>query len=173
MRHKFYKTKVTLFPFLSVLLCSMGILAFLSISFLLVIPQTTFFRSSSKQIEFQWVGAPKNVKPIFFRCFSDRVEYFNFFEKQNYILFLDELLEQIKGESPELIEYMIKIIKLNKNIKKQFGKTEYYPLLLIYPDGVLTSELIMILIENIGGLNFGMEPMLPNFKVPYQGTSYR
>jgi len=171
MRYKFKTTKVTLFPFLSVLLCTLGILAFLSISFLLVIPETQLFRSSLKQIEFQWVGAPKNVKPIFFRCFSDRVEYFNFFENRNYTLSLNGLLEQIQGENPDLIEYLFKISKLNKSIKKQFGKNEYYPLLLIYPDGILTSELIMVLVEKIGGLNFGMEPMLPNMEVPYQEQS--
>jgi hypothetical protein len=60
-------------------------------------------------------------------------------------------------------------LQLNIRIKKQFGKTEYYPLLLVYPEGVLTSELLMVVIEKIGGLNFGLEPMLPNWEVPYQG----
>ena len=47
---------VTLFPFLSVLLSTMGVLAFLSISFLLITPELTEFQDR-KQIEFQWVGA--------------------------------------------------------------------------------------------------------------------
>ena len=45
--------EVTLFPFLSVLLSTMGVLAFLSISFLLITPELTEFQDR-KQIEFQW-----------------------------------------------------------------------------------------------------------------------
>ena len=62
-------------PFLfSVLLSTMGVLVFLSISFLLITPELTEFQDR-KQIEFQWVGAPGYVELIFIRCFEDRIEY--------------------------------------------------------------------------------------------------
>ena len=58
-------------------------------------------------------------------------------------------------------------------LKKQFEKTEYFPLLLVYPEGVLSSEILIALIEKIKGLNFGIEPMLPNMAIPYQGLLSR
>jgi len=171
MRHASHSPRVTLFPFLSVLLSTMGVLAFLSISFLLVVPQDADSLSTPKRIKFEWVGAPGYVKPIFIRCYADRIEYYNLFDNQDYTIKLEELLDQLQGDNPELLSYLAQLFQLNTSIKKQFGKTEYYPLLLVYPDGVLTSELLLVVIEKIGGLNFGLEPMLPNWEVPYQSLN--
>ena len=104
MRVKFQTTNVTLFPFLSVLLCTMGTLAFLSISFLLVVPHDSFFMYKSKQIKFEWIGAPANVKPIYFRCYKNRIEYYNLFENKNSTLFLNEFLQQIEGKNPKILK---------------------------------------------------------------------
>ena len=171
MRHASHSPLVTLFPFLSVLLSTMGVLAFLSISFLLVVPQDADSLSTPKRIKFEWVGAPGYVKPIFIRCYADRIEYYNLFDNQDYPITLEELLDQLQGDNPELLSYLAQLFQLNTSIKKQFGNTEYYPLLLVYPDGVLTSELLLVVIEKIGGLNFGLEPMLPNWEVPYQSLN--
>ena len=171
MRYATHSPRVTLFPFLSVLLSAMGILAFLSISFLLVVPHDADSPAIPKRIQFEWVGAPGHVKPIFIRCYGNRVEYYNMFQNQDFSLSLDELMDQLQGESPELLSYLVQLFQLNVKIKKQFGKTEYYPLLLVYPDGVLTSELLMVVIDKIGGLKYGLEPMLPNWEVPYQGLN--
>ena len=171
MRHVSHSPRITLFPFLSVLLSTMGVLAFLSISFLLVVPQDADSLSTPKRIKFEWVGAPGYVKPIFIRCYADRIEYYNLFENQDYTIMLEELLDQLQGDNPELLSYLAQLFQLNTSIKKQFGKTEYYPLLLVYPDGVLTSELLLVVIEKIGGLNFGLEPMLPIWEVPYQSLN--
>jgi len=171
MRYASNSPKVTLFPFLSVLLSTMGILAFLSISFLLVVPEEADSPREPKRLQFEWVGAPGYVKPIFIRCYADRLEYYNLFENREYSLSLDELLNQLQGENPELLSYLVQLFQLNTDIKKKFGKTEYYPLLLVYPDGVLTSELLMVVIDKIGGLKYGQEPMLPNWEVPYQGLN--
>ena len=168
MRYATHSPRVTLFPFLSVLLSAMGILAFLSISFLLVVPQDADSLAIPKRVQFEWVGAPGYVKPIFIRCYGNRVEYYNMFQNQDFSLSLDELMDQLQGESPELLSYLVQLFQLNVKIKKQFGKTEYYPLLLVYPDGVLTSELLMVVIDKIGGLKYGLEPMLPNWVVPYR-----
>ena len=168
MREEYQTTNVTLFPFLSVLICTMGILAFISITFLLIFPKNNVFTNQSKQIKFEWLGAPADVKPIFFRCYENRIEYYNFFEKIEKTLYLDELLTEIEGKDPKILKYLLKIVELNIKIRKQFEKTEYYPLLLVYPDGILSSEVIIALIERIEGLNFGIEPMLPNMAIPYQ-----
>ncbi len=173
MRFKFQTTNVTLFPFLSVLLCTMGILAFLSISFLLVVPYHNDYISKSKQIKFEWIGAPAYVKPIYFYCYKNRIEYYNLFENRSYTLFLDGLLKQIEGEDPKILKYLIQILELNINTKIKFGKTEYYPLLLVYPEGIFTSEILIAVIEKIKGLNFGMEPMLREMGTPYQELNFK
>lgn len=172
MKHVSHVPRVTLFPFLSVLLSTMGVLAFLSISFLLVVPDDAEMPVMPKRLQFEWVGAPGYVKPIFIRCFKDRVEYYNMFENREYTLSLDQLLDQLQGEEPEFPAYLVQLAKLNKSIKKQFGNTEYYPLILVYPDGVLTTELLLVVIGQIEGLNFGLEPMLLHWDVPYQELEF-
>jgi len=167
MRHRRMEPGVTIFPFLSVLLSTMGVLAFLSISFLLITPELTEFQDR-KQIEFQWVGAPGYVEPIFIRCFEDRIEYFDLFKNTNRSVELDSLIQQVKGGESELIRYLFSVLHLNKRIKKQFGKTEYYPLLLVYPEGVLASEMLLEIINQIEELNVGLEPMLSHWDIPYQ-----
>ena len=73
MKHVKSIPQVTLFPFLSVLLSTMGVLAFLSISFLLVIPENVDELTKSRNFQFEWVGSPGYVSPIFIRCYEDRV----------------------------------------------------------------------------------------------------
>jgi len=171
MRYTNTSHSFTLFPFLSVLVSTMGVLAFLSISFLILFPQGNYSKTSTEQIQFEWTGAPKYVKPIFFKCTGDYIQYYNLFENKDYTINLDNLLEQLQGENSKLVSYLIQILQLNTTIKKQFGNTEYYPLLLVYPEGVLASEILMVMIEKIGKINFGIEPFLPNWEVPYQSLS--
>ena len=165
--------QLTLFPFLSVLLSTMGVLAFMSISFLLVIPENADDQPKLSNFQFEWVGAPGYVSPIFIRCFKDRVEYFNLFENRDHTISLDQLLDQLEGEKPDLLSYLVQLSSLNKSIKKQFGNTEYYPLILVYPGGVLTTELLLVVIDQIGGSNYGLEPMLPHWNVPYQELEFQ
>ena len=167
MRCRRSPPRVTLFPFLSVLLSTMGVLAFLSISFLLITPNLSE-TTSRKQIEFQWVGAPGYVKPIFIRCYEDRIEYFNLFRNSQQSVTLKSLLHQIQNRRSELIQYLTDLVSLNATIRKKFGRTEYYPLMLVYPKGVLASEILMEIIGQIEDLNVGLEPMLSHWEVPYQ-----
>ena len=173
MRYAPHSSRVTLFPFLSVLLSTMGVLAFLSISFLLVIPGNADDLPKPRNFQFEWVGAPGYVSPIFIRCFKDRVEYFNLFENRDHTISLDQLLDQLEGEKPDLLSYLVQLSSLNKSIKKQFGNTEYYPLILVYPEGVLTTELLLVVIDQIEGLNYGLEPMLPHWNVPFQELEFQ
>ena len=40
--------------------------------------------------------------------------------------------------------------------------------MLVYPKGVLASEILMEIIGQIEDLNVGLEPMLSHWEVPYQ-----
>ena len=95
------------------------------------------------------------------------------FENSDNTISLDQLLEQLEGEKPDLLSYLVQLSSLNKSIKKQFGNTEYYPLILVYPDGVLTTELLLVVIDQIEGLNYGLEPLLPHWNVPYQELKFQ
>ena len=116
MKHVTHVPRVTLFPFLSVLLSAMGVLAFLSISFLLVIPENADDTAKPINFQFEWVGAPGYVSPIFIRCFKDRVEYFNLFENRDHTISLDQLLDQLEGEKPDMLSYLVQLCSLNKSI---------------------------------------------------------
>jgi len=170
MKHYTFVPNVSLFPFLSVLICVMGILAFMSITFLLISyneqPSPT-----QQTITFQWVGAPAYVKPIFIRCRNNQLIYYDLFQNRDHTLSLNHLLKEIQGKELQLKKYLVKLSKLNQEIKHSFGTMEYYPLLLVYPSGILASELVTPLIEQVGGLNVGLEPMLPHWEVPYQSQS--
>jgi hypothetical protein len=168
MKRSSRRPSVPLFPFLSVLLSTMGVLAFLSISFMLMTRVTPEEPPPPREIEFEWVGAPEYMEPVFIRCYADRVEYYDLFTNEEKTISLDDLLLEVQGKQPQLITYLLRVDKLNKEIKRNFGTTEHYPLLLIYPDGVLASEVLTSIVEQIEGLNVGLEPMLPHWRVPYQ-----
>ncbi|MAU06809.1 MAG: hypothetical protein CL919_02875 [Deltaproteobacteria bacterium] len=167
MRWQAQAPRVSLFPFLSVLLSTMGVLAFLAISFV-VTTQEDVQPPRPQPIEFQWVGAPGYVNPIFIRCYADRIEYYDLFRNRERVVRLGHLMQEIKRKNPELLRYFSEIAVENLRIKRRFGQTEHYPLLLVYPDGILAAEVLMALIEQVEGLNVGLEPMLPHWEVPYQ-----
>ena len=167
MRWPAQAPRVSLFPFLSVLLSTMGVLAFLAISFV-VTTQEDVQPPRPQPIEFQWVGAPGYVNPIFIRCYADRIEYYDLFRNRKRVVRLGHLMQEIKRKNPELLRYFSEIAVENLRIKRRFGQTEHYPLLLVYPDGILAAEVLMALIEQVEGLNVGLEPMLPHWEVPYQ-----
>jgi len=65
---------ISLFPFLSVLVCTMGVLSFLSVMFMLA-TNTTAGRAPEPQkpVEVGWIGAPPHVRPILIECQRDGV----------------------------------------------------------------------------------------------------
>jgi len=167
MRRQAQAPGVSLFPFLSVLLSTMGVLAFLAISFVIT-TQDEVQPPRPQPVEFQWVGAPGYVNPIFIRCYADRIEYYDLFRNRERVVRLGHLMQQIERKNPELLRYFSEISAENLRIKRRFGQTEHYPLLLVYPEGILAAEVLMALIEQVEGLNVGLEPMLPHWEVPYQ-----
>ena len=82
MRRRAPNPSVPLFPFLSVLLSTMGVLAFLSISFLIISRFTPDEIVQQRQIEFEWIGAPEYVEPIYIKCLGDYIEYYNLFSNR-------------------------------------------------------------------------------------------
>ena len=162
--------QVSIFPFLSVLVCAMGVLAFLSTTLLLVgTPQPSITPTHS--VTFQWVGAPYYVSPIFVRCEGDQVVYYNLFKNREETLDISQILLELQGKHHQFRNYLKEVANLNRTIKEQFGTQEHYPLLLVYPDGVLVSELLALLIEQVTDLNVGLEPMMPHWQVPYQSQA--
>jgi hypothetical protein len=145
----------------------MGVLAFLSISFLIISRLTPDEIPQQRQVVFEWVGAPEYVEPIYIKCFGEYIEFYNLFSNREVKIGLEDLLREVKGENPIFISYLLRVDRLNKEFKRNFEQTEHFPLLLVYPDGVLASELVTSIIEQIEGLNGGLEPMLPHWKAPY------
>ncbi|MGK5091052.1 hypothetical protein WDW89_03425 [Deltaproteobacteria bacterium TL4] len=167
MKRRKSRPNVSLFPFLSVLLCTMGILAFMSITFLLLGHKEQPSRAI-RNVTFQWVGAPVYVKPFFIRCQNNEITYYDIFGSKEYTLSSEDLMQELQGTKNQIKQYLLKVALYNQKIKRSFGLTEHYPLLLVYPDGILATEILMPIIEQINGLNVGIEPMLPHWKLPYQ-----
>ena len=165
MKNKKNDYNLSLFPFLSVLLSTLGVLAFLSISFLFTIPTESSFKE--KKIEYKIVGSPNNIEPVIIKCYEKKIEYFDIFENSIKVLSVKKLINQIENENSELVQYFFEIVKYNKKIKSNFGEKEYYPLLLIYPKGVYVSDILLNVIEYLDELNVGLEPMKSNWDVPY------
>lgn len=170
MRRRSKLPLTSLFPFLSVLICIMGVLAFIAVS-LLLLKQTNLPEIDRQVVEFQWVGAPDYVKPVYIRCFQDEIVFYDLFQGKDFRLPFQALLAEIQLNNGPLSRYLRRVVSENQRIKRSFGSTEHYPLLLIYPDGVITAEILMLLIEQIDGLNAGLEPMMPYWNIPYQSES--
>lgn len=62
------RTPISIFPFLSVLLSTMGVLSFLAVTFLLFNQTEPAVQRVEKKIEVRWTGAPPHVRPILIEC---------------------------------------------------------------------------------------------------------
>ena len=62
------RTPISIFPFLSVLLSTMGVLSFLAVTFLLFNQTEPAVQRAEKKIEVRWNGAPPHVRPILVEC---------------------------------------------------------------------------------------------------------
>ena len=124
--------------------------------------------AAPKQYRWVVVWVLLYVEPIYIKCLGDYIEYYNLFSNREERIALEDLLREVKGENPVFISYLLRVDRLNKEIKRNFGQTEHFPLLLVYPDGVLASEVLTSIIEQIDGLNAGLEPMMPHWEVTYR-----
>ena len=58
------RTPISIFPFLSVLLSTMGVLSFLAVTFVLFSGTDAPRTKPEKQVKVSWVGAPPHVRPL-------------------------------------------------------------------------------------------------------------
>ena len=59
---------VSLFPFLSVLLGTMGVVSFLAVTFLLFSESEQLPAQQQRLTDVRWVGAPEHVRPLLVEC---------------------------------------------------------------------------------------------------------
>jgi hypothetical protein len=65
------RTPVSIFPFLSVLLSTMGVLSFLAVTFLMFSRTDSAPARPAQPVQVQWVGAPPHVRPVLVECRAD------------------------------------------------------------------------------------------------------
>lgn len=90
------RTGVTLFPFLSVLLCTMGILAFLAVTFLLISRVEVDVAPAEEPVEVRWVGAPEYVRPLLVECRAERVRVHDPAYREPRVFTLGELQDEAR-----------------------------------------------------------------------------
>ena len=62
------RTPISLFPFLSVLLGTMGVVSFLAVTFLMFSENEQRAAAPPRPVEVRWVGAPPHVQPLLVEC---------------------------------------------------------------------------------------------------------
>ncbi|MBI3991826.1 MAG: hypothetical protein HY342_01025 [Candidatus Lambdaproteobacteria bacterium] len=62
------RTPISLFPFLSVLLGTMGVVSFLAVTFLMFSENEQRPAAAVRPVEVRWVGAPPHVQPLLVEC---------------------------------------------------------------------------------------------------------
>lgn len=65
------RTPISIFPFLSVLLSTLGVLSFLAVAFLLFSRTEATPEKAPEPVKVGWVGAPAHVRPLLVECRSD------------------------------------------------------------------------------------------------------
>lgn len=193
------RIQVSLFPFLSVLICTMGILSFLAVTFLMFYQDDTAQAQPEKPVEVNWVGAPPHVEPVLVEARADAVVYHKPGTKERLRVPLARLKKEAKivkklrenalreigprARTHDIWVYMKTNLESESGLKNSFtlamhklelynrairsrGK-EYYPIILIFPDGLKIYETASFLVETTTQLHVGLEPMLPGWKLPY------
>jgi hypothetical protein len=67
------RSPISLFPFLSVLLSTLGVLSFLAVTFLMFSRSAKAPPRPAQPVQVQWVGAPPHVRPLLVECRADAV----------------------------------------------------------------------------------------------------
>lgn len=193
---------VTLFPFLSVLVSTMGVLSFLAVTFLLFVRQEPTPPVEARPVKVSWIGAPEHVRPLLLECRADRLVFHRGGGGARQSFTLEVLEGEVKivkemedrgisalGGSPDpyrLWVYMKNAIQEESRLDGSFTKAvhalelynlsgegrrrfvQFYPILLVYPEGVRTYELASYLVETATRLSVGLEPLLEGWELPYR-----
>lgn len=67
------RTPISIFPFLSVLLSTLGVLSFLAVTFVMFSKASPTGKPRTQPVQVQWVGAPSYVRPILVECRHDGI----------------------------------------------------------------------------------------------------
>ena len=164
MKRKKNNIPISLFPFVSVLLCIIGVLALITVA--MPIAQEKEISQPMQQIQFQWVGAPEYVKPFFIRCFKGELIFDNVLLGTTQKITFEELIKEVKTPSV-FFSYLKQIQLQNQAFRQKASDIEYYPMLLVYPESAMTVETLAWFLEQAGIQNIGLEPMLKEWEVPY------
>jgi hypothetical protein len=65
------RTPISIFPFLSVLLSTLGVLSFLAVTFLMFTRGAATPERPAQPVQVQWVGAPPHVRPVLVEVRAD------------------------------------------------------------------------------------------------------
>ncbi len=195
------RAPVSLFPFLSVLLCTMGILSFLAVTFLLFSNQQPQPPAEQQDVDVRWSGAPPHVRPVLVEVRAGGIVYrgrpdeaqrrFSRRTLQREAEALREVADRawrrlgFGASRYERWLYVMQAVQDDRRFRDSFTRlmhrmemdnlfgrarerrVEYYPILLVYSDGVATYDLASYLVETATRLNIGLEPMLEGWQVPY------
>ena len=199
------RTPITLFPFLSVLISTMGVLSFLAVTFLLFASQEQMPTEPKQPVDVSWVGAPPYVKPWLVECRSDGIRihnqegaeprFFSFRELENEASIIKRLEDTGIGKLGrnqnryQLWLFMKTAIRNEPGLADSFtmilnslelynlsgqGRPRYeqkYPVLLIYPKGLLVFDFASYILGATTQLHVGLEPMLEGWTLPYTGQT--
>ncbi len=169
---KRYKKKIdiNLFPFLTILLSTMGVLTFIALSLLFSVEDgngsypddtrkivsDTSKNKDSVLVEFKLIDKPDYIKPHYIICKEDKIYikdneiWLSFKEDYSYFL---------------LYNYLKSLENINIEYHKNFKDHQEYVIFGIYPSGIQTYYKARAILQNYTSLNFGSEPMLPNWKI--------
>jgi hypothetical protein len=197
------RVTITIFPFLSVLLCTMGLLSLLSILFLLLgrAGPSAAPAPAPPASEVRWTGAPEYVRPLLVECLPGEARLHLPGSGRTLSFARAKLraeagrLRELELRSLEQLGPTVERIALQRHLKntirgdnawtgsltRAFDQVEqdnwkgrraneaaaYHPVLLIYPDGVDTYDLVSYLLETTSRLAVGLEPMLKGWVMPY------
>jgi hypothetical protein len=197
------RTPISLFPFLSVLICTMGVLSFLAVTFQILgrAPAAAAPRRE-KPIDVRWIGAPPHVRPLLVECREGGAFVHlasggppRFFSRQTLereVTIVKELQAQGVAQfgadtsRQALWLYFKAVLENERQLRDSFTlslhrmevsnlagenfrlRVQRYPLLLVYPQGVESYDLVSYLLESTTRLASGVEPLLPGWSLPYQ-----
>ena len=196
---------VTLFPFLSVLLGTMGILAFLAVTFLMFAQRNISPAAAERPLDVRWVGAPEHVRPLLVECRGEEARFHLPLAKGGLTFTREALRKEVEivrelqaaglqQLGPAADRYQIWFImksliqrepRLKGSLTRALHTVEmgnmrgapggrrqgYFPILLVYPDGIETYDLVSFLVETTTRFPLGLEPMLEGWSLPYRDLS--
>ncbi len=161
------RSTVSLFPFLTILLATMGILAFIGLSLLFSAPEKTMIEANSMTnpadsasdtvlVEFQLIGKPASLYPHYILCRNEGLTLIDdnleipFSEEWGYFVFLS---------------YLYKLQETNIENHRNYQDHQEYIIFAVYAGGIETYQKARQILQQYSALNFGVEPMLPNWKI--------